>query len=132
MFTLHAPIPVLRIFDEARARAHYIDFLGFTMDWEHRFGNDFPLFMQISRNSCVIQLSEHHGDACPGAAIKIETTGLDEFCQVLNDKKYKYCKPGVEEMPWGARQTQIADPFGNRLIFFEPAISAAAAASHPR
>ncbi len=27
------PIPILRIFDEAKARAFYVDFLGFTVDW---------------------------------------------------------------------------------------------------
>jgi catechol 2,3-dioxygenase-like lactoylglutathione lyase family enzyme len=32
-----APIPILRIFDEAKARAFYVDWLGFKVDWEHRF-----------------------------------------------------------------------------------------------
>jgi hypothetical protein len=27
--------PILRIFDEAKARELYVDFLGFTIDWEH-------------------------------------------------------------------------------------------------
>ena len=29
--------PILRIFDEAKAREFYVDFLGFKVDWEHRF-----------------------------------------------------------------------------------------------
>ena len=33
-------IPVLRIFDETKAREFYIDFLGFSLDWEHRFETD--------------------------------------------------------------------------------------------
>ena len=120
MMQLHTPIPILRIFDEAKAKDHYVGFLGFQVDWEHRFGDNFPVYMQVSRDACILQLSEHHGDACPGAAVHIQTTGLDEFVRTLVEKNYKYSKPGVEEMPWGNRQTQIADPFGNKLIFFEP------------
>lgn len=30
--------PILRIFDEKKASEFYVDVLGFTVDWEHRFG----------------------------------------------------------------------------------------------
>lgn len=33
----HAIIPILRIFDLARAKDFYVDFLGFTVDWEISF-----------------------------------------------------------------------------------------------
>jgi Glyoxalase superfamily protein len=33
-------IPILRIFDVGKAREFYIDFLGFQIDWEHRFNED--------------------------------------------------------------------------------------------
>jgi Glyoxalase superfamily protein len=114
------PIPVLRIFDEAKAKELYVDFLGFKVDWEHRFGESFPLYMQISRDLCILHLSEHHGDACPGSTLRIETTGLDDFCAVLRTKNYKYFKPGLPQaMPWGSRETTVPDPFGNRLVFYE-------------
>jgi hypothetical protein len=29
--------------------------------------------------------------------------------------------PGVEATPWGSRETQLSDPFGNKLIFFTSA-----------
>lgn len=29
--------PILRIFNECKAKEFYVDFLGFTLDWEHRF-----------------------------------------------------------------------------------------------
>jgi hypothetical protein len=41
--------PILRIFDEAKAKEFYIDFLGFKVDWEHRFEAGLPLYMQISK-----------------------------------------------------------------------------------
>ncbi|MDC9567315.1 glyoxalase superfamily protein, partial [Pseudoalteromonas sp. GAB2316C] len=31
-------IPVIRIFDEAKAKDFYLGFLGMTLDREHRFG----------------------------------------------------------------------------------------------
>jgi hypothetical protein len=50
-------------------------------------------------------------------ALRIETTGLDEFQQQLLAKKYKYSRPGIEEKPWGTREMTIADRFGNALSF---------------
>ncbi|MBA4160284.1 MAG: VOC family protein, partial [Gemmatimonadetes bacterium] len=38
--------PILRIFDEAKAKEFYVAFLGFTVDWEHRFEDDLPLYLQ--------------------------------------------------------------------------------------
>jgi hypothetical protein len=41
--------PILRIFDEDKAKEFYLDFLGFHLDWEHRYGENFPLYAQVSR-----------------------------------------------------------------------------------
>jgi catechol 2,3-dioxygenase-like lactoylglutathione lyase family enzyme len=111
--------PILRVFDEAKAREFYIDFLGFTIDWEHRFGPNFPLYAQISRDDCILHLSEHHGDCSPGAAIRIETAALDDLLAELRAHDYKYAKPDIEHAPWGERVLSVRDPFGNRLTFFE-------------
>ena len=113
-------IPILRIFDETKAREFYVGFLGFQVDWEHRFEPGLPLYMQVSKDDCIIHLSEHHGDCSPGGHLRIETTGLDEYRNGLLAKKYKYSRPGIEEMPWGAREMTIGDPFGNKLTFWAP------------
>jgi len=76
--------------------------------------------MQVSRDGCVLHLSEHYGDCCPGAAVRIETDGLDEFHAELTSKGYKFARPGINEMPWGAREVSVKDPFGNRLTFSTP------------
>src|SRR5262245_52175620 len=59
-------IPILRIFDVEKAKEFYLDYLGFKVDWEHRFEEDSPLYMQISLGEFVLHLSEHYGDGCPG------------------------------------------------------------------
>ncbi len=106
------------MFDEAKAKEFYVDFLGFAVDWEHRFNDDAPLYMQVSKDACVIQLSEHYGDSSPGAALRIETTELDEWHQRMSANKSKYARPGApQDTPWGTKELGITDPFGNRLIF---------------
>lgn len=111
-------VPILRMFDEAKAKEFHVDFLGFVIDWEHRFGDGAPLYMQVSKDGCVIHLSEHYGDASPGAAVRIETTELHAFQQQLSGKKYKYANPGApQEMPWGTKELTMTDPFRNNLIF---------------
>ena len=112
-------IPTLRIFDVAKAREFYLDFLGFKVDFEHRFEPDLPLFMQISLDDVILQLSEHHGDASPGAKIVIETTGLAAYQATLLAKQYGYARPGLVDQPWGAITMTIADPFFNRIEFGE-------------
>jgi hypothetical protein len=65
-------------------------------------------------------LSEHYGDGCPGAKLRIETTGLDDFCAALRAKNYKNLKPGnPQDMPWGTKEISAHDPFGNLLCFYE-------------
>ena len=112
-------IPILRMFDEAKAREFYVDFLGFAVDWEHRFEPDLPLYMQISKDDCLIHVSGHFGDGSPGAHLRIETRGLDEYQQSLLAKQYKHSRPGIEEQPWGTRDMTISDPFGNAITFWE-------------
>ena len=112
--------PILRIFDEAKAKEFYVDFLGFKVDWEHRFEPGLPLYLQVSRGDCVLHLSEHYGDGSPGAALRIHVDALDNLHRELIGKAYKYARPGIEQMPWG-RDMSVRDPFGNRLTFTMPA-----------
>jgi len=115
----NAPIPILRSFDEAKVREFYIKFLGFKVDWEHRFENHTPLYIQVSKDDCIIHLSEHFGDASPGASLRIATVDLNDYQQQLLAKAYINARPGIDNTPWGTRDMKIADPFGNTLIFTE-------------
>ncbi|QJW83845.1 VOC family protein [Ramlibacter terrae] len=111
-----SPIPILRIFDEQKARAFYVDFLGFSVDWEHRFEPALPLYLQVTRGGCVLHLSEHHGDATPGSALRIPVQDIEALHAELAARKYGYARPGINDQPW-AREVAVTDPFGNRLVF---------------
>jgi len=117
--TLRRTVPILRIFDVVKAKEFYVDYAGFKIDWEHRFDERAPLYMQVSLGDIVLHLSEHHGDACPGSAVRFEVRGLKTFHEALVAKNYGYLRPGIEKKPWGWRQLQLLDPFGNRLNFEE-------------
>jgi catechol 2,3-dioxygenase-like lactoylglutathione lyase family enzyme len=118
-FTVTRVIPTLRMFDIAKAREFYLDYLGFTVDFEHRFHDDAPLYMGISRDGLVLHLSEHHGDGSPGVHVTIEISGVDELHRELQGKKYRYMNPGIEATEWGTRDLGVIDPVGNRLTFSE-------------
>ena len=112
-------IPLLRIFDVAKAREFYIGFLGFQADWEHRFDEAAPVYMQVSRGNLALHLTEHHGDCCPGSTVFVWMTGLEEFHGEITSKSYGYLRLGVEKTFYGARCMQVIDPFGNRIRFNE-------------
>ena len=111
-------IPIIRIFSEDKAKEFYLNVLGFTLDWEHRFEANFPLYAQVSRSDLTLHLSEHHGDATPGSAIFVPIENIDALHQELTAKNYTYAKPAIQDLPWG-RAMEVADPFGNRIRFCE-------------
>ncbi|WP_166349138.1 glyoxalase superfamily protein [Phytoactinopolyspora limicola] len=116
---LDSAIPIVRIFSVDKAMEFYVDFLGFTLEWEHRFEPGLPLYAQVSRSGLTLHLSEHHGDASPGSNVFVRMTGIDSFHRELLAKKYSYGRPGIEEAPWDARVLNVHDPFGNSLRFSE-------------
>jgi catechol 2,3-dioxygenase-like lactoylglutathione lyase family enzyme len=119
--TTFRAVPVLRIFDLDKAKEFYVGYLGFNVDWEHRFEPDTPVYMQVSRNGSVFHLSEHHGDGVPGVAVLIYTQGIEAFYEELRTRPYKYARPGLENnVELRAKTLTINDPFGNSLRFHQP------------
>lgn len=105
-------IPVLRIYDIEKAKEFFIGFLGFTIDWEHRYEPDFPLYMQISMCGLKLHLSEHYGDGTPGAVVYIRGTNIADYARELHNKKARFARPAPDDT-----RPEITDPFGNRLRF---------------
>lgn len=112
-------IPIFRIFDLEKARSFYIDFLGFKIDWRHQYEEGMPLYFQVSLGDAVLHLSEHHGDAAPGSAIRIKMKELEKYHSYLSKKDCPYANPALEKTPWGTKELTVIDPFSNRITFFE-------------
>ena len=116
---LQKNIPILRIFDVDKAKAFYIDWLGFTIEWEHQFEPDTPFYISISNGNIQIHLSEHHGDATPGSKVFILCDEIEKYFAEVKSRPYKYYRPSLEETFYGAKCFEVQDPFGNRLSFNE-------------
>lgn len=115
--SLSRTTPILRILDEAKARAFYVDFLGFDIVFEHRFEPHLPLYMGLIRGDCSLHVSGHAGDAQPGAAVRIQVDDIDALAAELNARGPHAVPVRVAAMPWGTRDFSVTDPFGNRLTF---------------
>ena len=111
--------PVFRIFSLEKAREFYLDFLGFKVDWEHRFGPDLPVYMQVSRGALALHLSEHHGDGTPGSVVYVYMRGVEALHRELTDKNYRHNRPGLQQQEWGLLEMAVVDPFNNRIVFAE-------------
>ena len=112
-------VPILRIFDVAKAKEFYIDWLGFKIDFEHQFEPGMPYYFGISRDKIQLHLSEHHGDATPGSRVFILCDEIEKFFAELQSRPYKYYRPGLNKTFYGTLEIGVHDPFGNRLSFNE-------------
>ena len=119
---LGAPTPILRSFDEQKTKSFYVDFLGFEIVFEHRFAPDMPLYLGLIKDECRLHLSEHFGDASPGARVRIPSDDVRAFAKSLREKNYENARPGdAELMDWGSWEFTVHDPSGNRLTFYTEA-----------
>jgi len=117
--TFESVVPILRMFDVVKAEEFYQGFLGFAIDWDHRFDDNAPLYRQISRAGLILHLSEHHGDGSPGAHLRVNMRGVRVLHQELSAKGYRYMGPGLETTPWNTLEVGVIDPFGNHISFSE-------------
>jgi len=109
-------LPQLRITDWARSRAFYVDGLGFTVDWEHRFEAGFPVFAQLTRDGMSIFLTEHAGDCQVGGAAYFWVDDVDALHREIRDLGRAPFSP-PRDTEWRTRELAIVDPDGNRLRF---------------
>ncbi len=118
-FEIRSSIPVLRMFDEAKAKAFYLDYLGFEVDWESRFSPTAPLYMQIHLGDAIIHLNGHAKEDAPISQVNIPVLGLENYCEYLLAKGADYPKPSVVDPRYQGRTTDmnIYDPFDNHLVF---------------
>ncbi|OYN90233.1 glyoxalase superfamily protein [Parenemella sanctibonifatiensis] len=113
-------VPVLRIQDVALATEFYVDYLGFGIEWEHRFEPGLPLYARIRRGDTVLDLSEHHGDGTPGTVVWIPIADAESFHAELVARPHRRLRPGIDTDAPGGPTIQVIDPFGNTLRFCQP------------
>ena len=91
MSVARATVPILRGLDEAQTRDLDLRRPGFVATFGHRSGPGTPPCMGVRLDGAGPRPSEHHGDAAPGSAVRIEM------------------------------EVAVKDPSGNRLVSCPPA-----------
>ena len=112
--------PVFQTTDYAQALAFYIDWLGFSVDWEERPAGG-GYYLQISRSSIVLHLTNYPNESSIGARAMVDFTGLLSFHRLLLQKKSAFPAPSLHKAPWNDRvlQLELFDPVGNCLVLAE-------------
>ncbi|NUR60908.1 MAG: VOC family protein [Catenulispora sp.] len=114
---MRAAVPILRVMSVAEALPFYLDYLGFSLDWEHRFEAGMPLYVQVSRASAVLHLSEHFGDGSPNGAVWIPVRDVYALHEELRAHEDAPVRPGVDADAPGGATLRVLDPYGNMLRF---------------
>ena len=107
-------VPILHIDDYELAKAYYVDWLGFQVDWEFRHEPTFPAYLQISRGGLVLHLSQHEADNPGGVACHVDVEDLDALVAQWSMRRPDFA-PAVRVMPRNAKHLSLKDPFGNTL-----------------
>jgi hypothetical protein len=110
-------VPVLRVMSVELALPFYVDYLGFKLDWEHRFEPGLPLYVQVSRSQAVLHLSEHHGDGSPHGVVWFPVADVLSLHKELLARPYAPVRPGIDADAPGGPTLEVIDPYGNVLRF---------------
>ncbi|MCA9212440.1 MAG: VOC family protein [Planctomycetales bacterium] len=98
-------VPVLHVTD-ARKSTEWYARLGFTLESEHQFAQNMPIYAFLKRGDNSLHLSEHKGDAKPDTLVYFYVDDVDSLAQEFGET--------AKEQPWGMREIWITDPDGNR------------------
>ena len=112
--------PVFQITDYPQALAFYVDWLGFGIDWEERPASG-GCYLQISRGSIVLHLTNYPNESSIGARALAEFTGLLSFHRLLLQKESAFPPPHLQKTTWNDKvmQMELFDPVGNCLVLAE-------------
>ena len=99
--------------DVDRAKAFYVDQVGFNADHDHRVNEDLR-FVQLTPpgSACSITIGQGVTDAAPGSVkgLQLVVANADEARADLTSRGVDASE--VQEFPWG-RFTFFSDPDGN-------------------
>ena len=111
-------VPVLPVDDLKRAKAFYVDQLGFGVSWEATEDGTKGL-LGVERGGINITLdcpmSGHGRDACVSLVVENADAYYDEW----KGRGVPMKHPPKDE-PWGARTFGVTDPFGNTIFVIGP------------
>lgn len=120
-------IPFFQSSDISRTVSFYIDQLGFSLGSIETddVSSDVkkPYFCSVYAGpKAAVNLYYSRADpqtlVKSAAMIALGTKELDEMYALVKQHAEMVVLDEIQDMPWGRRQFAIADPDGNRLVFF--------------
>lgn len=110
-----AVTPRLPVSDVEEALRFYVNQLGFVLGWT--WGK--PLtHANVCRDSIALDLIASPADRQGTAMAYIQLSGVDAYLSELKGRNVVLSDIG--NRPYGMRDFEVVDPFGNRLAFGEP------------
>lgn len=112
-------VPILRVADARKSADFYKKALQFSVDWEHRYEEGFPLYVQVSKPPLTLHLSEHTGGGTRSAELFLRVPDVDAAHQGMVERGVS---PEAEpaDQPYGLRDFAVVDPDGHRITLGTP------------
>ena len=108
-------VPILRVKDAQVSAKFYREAMGFRVDWEHRFADGFPLYMQISRSPLVLHVSEHQGGGTTAAEFFVRVPmWMPSICLSSLSKSSRSIPSSPTRASWAAIITDACHSNGSR------------------
>ena len=108
--------PILKVKDAEASAGFYCDVLGFTQDWVHRFAEDFPAYVSISRGPLNAHISEHHGGGTEKAELFVAVPDVDEVYEEFKQNGLE-AEPPESDPDINLRHFRVTDPDGHLITF---------------
>ena len=96
-------VPILHVAD-ARETAKWYSRIGFSVESEHQFAPNMPIYAFLKRGDNQLHLSEHKGDAKPDTLVYFYVDDVDSIAQEFG--------VAVREQRWGSRDVWVSDADG--------------------
>jgi catechol 2,3-dioxygenase-like lactoylglutathione lyase family enzyme len=109
--------PRLPVSNVAEALTFYQEKLGFSLGWE--WGNPIT-HANVCRDSIALDLILNRAGYPAPAMAYIQVRGIDAYFVELKSRNVKSTELG--DRPYGMRDFEVVDPYGNRIAFGEPAV----------
>ncbi|HCP99941.1 MAG TPA: hypothetical protein DIT99_04285 [Candidatus Latescibacteria bacterium] len=83
---INSMVPVFGIDSYEEGVEHYVDWLGFKIDWEWREAPGQPVVMAISRDEVAFMLNEHPSTPRP-SEVHLKVTYIDALVDEWNTRR---------------------------------------------
>lgn len=111
--TIDSIVPVLSVGSYEETVSHYVEWLGFNIDWEYR-EEQLPFVISITRDGFSFMLTE--SETSTGSWTTIYVSDIEAMSEELNSQRSNSVKIELYP-PNDIAQIHVIDPWKNLLVF---------------